>query len=46
MDAGKIKLSLEDVQAVRDVANRANASQGNRYPEFLMGTLFADTQLP
>jgi len=46
MDAGKIRLSPEDVQAVRDVADKANASQGNRYPEAMMSTLFADTPLP
>lgn len=46
MDAGKIKLSPEDVQAVRDVANKADASQGDRYPEALMKTLYADTPLP
>jgi hypothetical protein len=46
MDAGKIRLSPEDVQAVRDVADKANASQGNRYPEAFMSTLFADTPLP
>ena len=33
MDAGKIKLSPEDAQAVREVADKANAAQGDRYPE-------------
>jgi hypothetical protein len=46
MDAGKIKLSPEDVQAVRDVADTANAAQGDRYPEAYMKSLFADTPLP
>ena len=46
VDAGRIKLSPEDSQAVRDVANKANASQGNRYPEAYMETLYADTPLP
>ena len=46
MGAGKIKLSPEDVQAVRDVADKANAAQGDRYPEVFMNTLFADTPLP
>jgi len=46
MDAGKIKLSPEDVLAVREVADKADAAQGNRYPEPYMQTLFADTPLP
>jgi hypothetical protein len=46
MDAGKIKLSPEDVQAVRDVADKADAAQGGRYPEAFLKTLFADTPLP
>jgi len=46
MDAGKIKLSPEDVQAVREVADKANAAQGDRYPEAYMKALFADTPLP
>ena len=46
VDAGRIKLSPEDAQAVRDVANRANASQGDRYPEAYMSTLYTDTPLP
>jgi hypothetical protein len=46
IDAGKIKLSPEDVQAVRDVADKANAAQGDRYPEAFMKALFADTPLP
>ena len=46
MGAGKIVLSPEDVQAVRDVADKANASQGDRYPAAYVNTLFADTPLP
>jgi len=46
MDAGKIKLSPEDVQAVREVADKADAAQGDRYPEVYMQSLFADTPLP
>jgi hypothetical protein len=46
IDAGKIELSPEDVQAVRDVADNANAAQGDRYPEAFMKALFADTPLP
>jgi hypothetical protein len=46
IDAGKIELSPEDVQAVRDVADKANAAQGDRYPEAFMKALFADTPLP
>ena len=46
MDAGKIRLSPEDVQAVREVADKANAAQGNRYPDAYMSSLFADTPLP
>ena len=46
MDAGKVKLSPEDVQAVREVADRANAAHGDRYPEAYMKSLFADTPLP
>jgi hypothetical protein len=46
VDAGKIKLSPEDAQAVRDVANKANASQGDRYPEAYMKTLYTNTPLP
>ena len=45
VDAGRIKLSPEDAQAVRDVANKANASQGNRYPEAYMETLYTGIPL-
>jgi len=43
MEAGKIKLSPEDVQAVRRVAGNANADQGDRYPEAYMAVLYVDT---
>ena len=46
MDAGKIKLAPEDAQAVRDVADKANATQGDRHPEAYMKLLYADTPLP
>ena len=46
MGAGKIKLSPEDVEAVREVADKANATQGGRYPKEYLDTLFADTPLP
>ena len=46
MEAGEIQLSLEDVQAVREVTDKANATQGDRYPEVYMKSLYADTPLP
>ena len=46
IDAGKVRLSPEDVQAVREVADKADAAQGNRYPDAYMSTLFAETPLP
>jgi hypothetical protein len=33
MDGGKVKLSSEGAQAVREVAGKANVTQGDRYPE-------------
>ncbi|KAJ6484165.1 NADP-dependent oxidoreductase domain-containing protein [Mycena sanguinolenta] len=41
--AGKLTLSVKDLQAVRDVAVQANAAQGDRYPGVMMSSLFADT---
>ena len=41
MDAGKIRLSHEDIQAVRDVADKANAVQGDRNPKGYMESIFA-----
>jgi len=46
MDAGKIRISPEDAQAVREVAGKADAANGDRYPEALARLLFADTPLP
>ena len=46
IDAGKIKLSQKDVQAVREVMDKANIVQGDRYPLAYMKALFVDTPLP
>jgi len=46
MDAGKVTLSPEDVKAVREVADKANAAHGDRYPEAYMSVMYADTPLP
>jgi len=46
VDAGKIRLSQEDAQAVREVADKANAAQGDRYPEIYMKSLYVETPLP
>ncbi|KAI9062204.1 Aldo/keto reductase [Trametes sanguinea] len=43
LDAAKIKLSPEDIQEVRRIANEADASKGPRYPARLFAVLFADT---
>lgn len=43
LGALSLKLTPEDLQAVRDVAKRADAEHGDRYPEFIMRFLFADT---
>ncbi|KAJ7206318.1 Aldo/keto reductase [Mycena pura] len=40
---GNVKLSAEDVQAVRDVAAKADAAQGGRYPEAMVAQMFVDT---
>ena len=45
MAAVRIKLSPEDAQAVREVAETANAAQGDRYPEAFARLLFGDTPL-
>ncbi|KAJ7300908.1 Aldo/keto reductase [Mycena albidolilacea] len=42
----KLKLSAEDVQAVREVASQADAAQGERYPPGMVEMMFADTPLP
>ncbi|KAJ7435780.1 NADP-dependent oxidoreductase domain-containing protein [Mycena galericulata] len=41
--AGALKLSAEDVQAVRDVAAKADATHGERYPPGLAEMLFCET---
>ncbi|KAJ6532843.1 NADP-dependent oxidoreductase domain-containing protein [Mycena vulgaris] len=41
--AGGVKLSAEDVQAVRDVATKADAAQGERYPPAMMAQMFVET---
>ncbi|KAJ7128719.1 Aldo/keto reductase [Mycena epipterygia] len=41
--AGSLKLSAEDVQAVRTVAAKADAAQGERYPESMAAQLFCET---
>ncbi|KAJ7152384.1 Aldo keto reductase [Mycena filopes] len=41
--AGALKLSAEDVQAVRDVATKADAAQGERYPEGMVEQMFVET---
>ncbi|KAJ7149631.1 NADP-dependent oxidoreductase domain-containing protein [Mycena filopes] len=41
--AGAIKLSAEDVQAVRDVAMKADAAQEERYPPGMVEQLFVET---
>ncbi|KAJ6506607.1 NADP-dependent oxidoreductase domain-containing protein, partial [Mycena sanguinolenta] len=41
--AEKLKLSAQDIQAVRDVAAQADAAQGDRYPGVMVSSLFADT---
>jgi len=38
-----IQLTPEEIEGVRKVAKEADASQGNRYPPSMMGSLFADT---
>ncbi|KAJ7733118.1 NADP-dependent oxidoreductase domain-containing protein [Mycena metata] len=41
--AGALKLSVEDVQAVRDVAAKADAAQGERYPPGMVELMFVET---
>ncbi|KAJ6546173.1 NADP-dependent oxidoreductase domain-containing protein [Mycena vulgaris] len=41
--AGGVKLSAEDVQAVRDVATKADAAQGERYPPAMVAQMFVET---
>ncbi|KAJ6532840.1 NADP-dependent oxidoreductase domain-containing protein [Mycena vulgaris] len=42
--AGDVKLSAEDVQAVREVAAKADAAQGERYPPALVAQMFVETR--
>jgi hypothetical protein len=41
--AGDLQLSTEDVQAVRDVAAKADAAQGERYPAAMVAQMFVET---
>ncbi|KAF9649105.1 Aldo/keto reductase [Thelephora ganbajun] len=46
VEVGKVELSPEDVQAVREVVDNANTAQSGRYPEAYVKSLFADAALP
>ena len=46
MNAGKIELSPEDMRAVGEVVDKANAAQGDRYPEGYTRSLYEDTPFP
>ncbi|KAF8997500.1 NADP-dependent oxidoreductase domain-containing protein [Cyathus striatus] len=41
--ASKIKLSKEELDEVREIATKADAAQGDRYPPGMMDKLFVDT---
>ncbi|KAJ7128738.1 Aldo/keto reductase [Mycena epipterygia] len=41
--AGALKLSAADLKAVREVAAKADATQGERYPEVMLAQLFCET---
>ncbi len=43
LGAVNVKLSAEELEEVRKVAERADAAQGLRYPESFMAVQFADT---
>lgn len=43
LGAVKVKLSTEDVAAVRKLAVEADAQHGERYPPGIAGVLFVDT---
>ena len=45
MDTGKIALLREDVQAVREVAGKLDAAEGDRYPRDYMRAFSANTPL-
>lgn len=42
VDGGKVAFSQEDVQAVREVADKASVAHVDRHPEDHMKSLFAD----
>ncbi|KAJ7176220.1 NADP-dependent oxidoreductase domain-containing protein [Mycena crocata] len=42
--AGKITLSVEDVKAVREVAAKADAAKGDRYPAAMLAQMFIETK--
>ncbi|KAJ7128694.1 Aldo/keto reductase [Mycena epipterygia] len=41
--AGALKLSASDVEAVREISAKADATQGERYPEVMLAQLFCET---
>jgi len=43
LGALNVKLTPDDLQEVREIAKAADAEQGDRYPQFIMKFLFADT---
>ncbi|KAI0063910.1 Aldo/keto reductase [Artomyces pyxidatus] len=43
LDAVEVKLTQEEVQEVRQIAEQADAVMGDRYPPGMLETLFADT---
>ena len=45
LGALEVNLSEKEVEEVRRVAEKANAAQGDRYPEALQKVLYADTPL-
>lgn len=43
LDALRIRLTPEELLEVREVATKADAAKGDRYPPSIIGTLFANT---
>ncbi|EIN05498.1 Aldo/keto reductase [Punctularia strigosozonata HHB-11173 SS5] len=43
LGAVDVKLTPEEVKEVKEIAHKADATQGDRYPPFMMKALFADT---
>ncbi|KDQ50793.1 hypothetical protein JAAARDRAFT_164409 [Jaapia argillacea MUCL 33604] len=43
LGALKVKLTPEEIHEVRDIAQKADAAQGDRYPAAMMQYIFADT---